>query len=35
MTATAEHLRANLIGAWTLESYESRSLDGSNVDPRQ
>jgi hypothetical protein len=31
MTATAEHLRANLIGAWTLESYESRSLDGSNV----
>jgi hypothetical protein len=31
MTATAEDLRANLIGAWTLESYESRSLDGSGV----
>ena len=31
MTATAEGLRANLIGAWTLESYESRSLDGSTV----
>ena len=31
MTATAEHLRANLIGAWTLESYESRSLDGAGV----
>ena len=30
-TATAEDLRAHLIGAWTLESYESRSLDGSGV----
>ena len=35
MTTTAQDLRASLIGAWTLESYESRSLDGSNVDPRQ
>jgi Lipocalin-like domain len=31
MTASAEDLCANLIGARTLESYESRSLDGSNV----
>jgi hypothetical protein len=32
MTETAaEELRANLVGAWTLESYESRSLDGSGV----
>jgi hypothetical protein len=32
MTVTAaDDLRANLIGAWTLESYESRSLDGSRV----
>jgi hypothetical protein len=32
MTATAaDDLRANLIGAWTLESYESRSIDGSSV----
>lgn len=31
MTATLEDLRTNLIGAWTLESYESRSLDGTSV----
>ena len=31
MTETAEHLRANLIGAWTLESYESHSPDGPTV----
>jgi hypothetical protein len=32
MTATAaDDLRANLIGAWTLESYESRSIEGSGV----
>ena len=31
MTAAAEGLRANLIGAWTLVSFESRSLDGSSV----
>jgi hypothetical protein len=29
MTATAaDDLRANLIGAWTLECYESHSIDG-------
>jgi hypothetical protein len=28
---TADELRANLIGAWTLESYQSSSLDGSDV----
>ena len=32
MTATtADDLRTNLIGAWTLLSYEARSFDGSNV----
>ncbi|SRR5690242_19539333 len=41
MTATtADDLRTNLIGAWTLQSYEARSIDGSNtiyplgVDPQ-
>jgi lipocalin-like protein len=28
---TADELRAKLIGAWTLQSYESRALDGSDV----
>jgi hypothetical protein len=28
---TADELRANLIGAWTLESYVSTSVDGSDV----
>jgi hypothetical protein len=28
---TADGLRTNLIGAWTLQSYEARSIDGSNV----
>ncbi len=28
---TADELRANLIGAWTLQSYEGTSVDGSNV----
>ena len=32
MTATtADDLRTNLIGAWTLQSYEARSTDGTNV----
>jgi Lipocalin-like domain len=32
MTATtADDLRTNLIGAWTLQSYEARSIDGSNM----
>jgi hypothetical protein len=32
MTATAaDDLRTNLIGAWTLQSYEAHSIDGSNV----
>jgi hypothetical protein len=30
-TTAADDLRAHLIGAWRLESYESRSVDGSNV----
>ena len=30
-TTTADDLRTNLIGAWTLQSYESSSIDGSNV----
>src|ERR1700758_3377669 len=41
MTATtADDLRANVIGAWTPQSYEARSIDGSNtiyplgVDPQ-
>ena len=29
--AAADDLRAHLIGAWTLESYQSRRIDGSNV----
>jgi hypothetical protein len=29
--ATADDLRANLIGAWTLQSYVSVSIDGSDV----
>ena len=28
---TADELRANLIGAWTLESYQSCAPDGSDV----
>jgi hypothetical protein len=32
MTAsTADELRANLIGAWTLQSYQSSNIDGSDV----
>jgi hypothetical protein len=32
MTATAaDDLRTNLIGAWVLQSYEARSIDGSTV----
>jgi hypothetical protein len=32
MTATtADDLRTNLIGAWVLQSYEARSIDGSEV----
>jgi Lipocalin-like domain len=32
MTATAaDELRTNLIGAWTLQSYESTSVDGSDT----
>jgi Lipocalin-like domain len=30
-TATANDLRTNLIGAWELQSYEARSIDGSAV----
>jgi hypothetical protein len=30
-TMTSETLRANLIGAWTLESYQSIATDGSDV----
>jgi len=30
-TTTADDLRTNLIGAWALQSYEARSIDGSNV----
>ena len=28
---TADDLRANLIGAWTLQSYVSMAIDGSDV----
>ena len=28
---TADNLRTNLIGAWTLQSYKACSIDGSNV----
>jgi hypothetical protein len=28
---TADDLRTNLIGAWTLQSDEARSIDGSNL----
>ena len=28
---TADELRADLIGAWTLESYESSTIDGSQL----
>lgn len=28
---TADDLRANLIGAWTLQSYVSMTIDGSDV----
>ena len=32
MTATAANdLRTNLIGAWVLQSYEARSIDGATV----
>ena len=32
MTATtADDLRTNLMGAWTLQSYEARSIDASDV----
>jgi hypothetical protein len=30
-TTTTDDLRTNLIGAWTLQSYESSNIDGSNV----
>ena len=30
-TATTDDLRTNLIGAWTLQSYEAHSIDGPNV----
>jgi hypothetical protein len=30
-TTTTDDLRTNLIGAWTLQSYEARSIDGSTV----
>jgi hypothetical protein len=30
-TTTADTLRANIVGAWTLQSYESSAIDGSNV----
>jgi hypothetical protein len=30
-TTTPDSLRTNLIGAWTLQSYEARSIDGSKV----
>ncbi|BBY22114.1 lipocalin-like domain-containing protein [Mycobacterium stomatepiae] len=30
-TTTADQLRTGLIGAWTLQSYESSALDGSDV----
>jgi hypothetical protein len=39
-STTADDLRTNLIGAWALQSYEARSVDGSDViyplgvDPR-
>ena len=30
-TTTADDLRTNLIRAWKLQTYETRSIDGSNV----
>jgi Lipocalin-like domain len=30
-STTADDLRTNLIGAWTLQSCEAHSIDGSNV----
>ncbi|WAJ46518.1 lipocalin-like domain-containing protein [Mycobacterium sp. Aquia_216] len=30
-STTVNELRTNLIGAWTLQSYESTALDGSDV----
>jgi hypothetical protein len=30
-TTTTDDLRTNLIGAWTLQSYEAHSINGSNV----
>jgi hypothetical protein len=30
-TTTTDDLRTNLVGAWTLQSYEARSIDGSAV----
>src|ERR1700741_2466911 len=30
-TNTTDDLRTNLIGAWTLQSYEAHSIDGSTV----
>jgi len=30
-TTTTDDLRTNLIGGWTLQSYEARSIDGSSV----
>jgi hypothetical protein len=30
-TTTTDDLRTNLIGAWTLQSYEAHSIDGSTV----
>jgi Lipocalin-like domain len=31
VTAAADELRTNLVGAWTLRSYETTSLDGSDT----
>jgi Lipocalin-like domain len=30
-TTTADTLRANIVGAWTLQSYQSSAIDGSDV----
>ena len=30
-TTTTNDLRTNLIGTWTLQSYEAHSIDGSTV----
>jgi hypothetical protein len=31
MATSADDLRANLIGLWTLQSYESSSVNGSDM----